>query len=793
MHLSSTSRHARNLAKSLPILAIVAVVVAAVPVRTWAADNVRAIETEAENVRSGVQVIDSDLKNAIAKENRYPLDRRFFEAQMAYDRGNLATASVLFVDLVNNTQFQQSRDYGDALFMLGDTLFRLHNYMGAKRYLDQVLRLADTKNFQSALQELADVSVRLHRIEEVEVYAKQLDTVPPGQRRSELLYQFGRSFFSGRSFDRAKGLLDQVAPGEKRWPHARFYIGAIFVAKNKPDDAIKCFQDVVEAGKTQSADRRPEQDVLDYAHVALARLLLQAKKYDDAVFHYQAVDRNSPLYEDALYEMAATHVAAGKPKQAIETLDVLLLTVNDDNVAVQAAVLRGRINMLAKQFDQADAAYQDVVERYSAITGELTRFASSDKNLEQFFSWLLNRASDEFQVVRPVSERVAKYLERDEDMLRVVSLFDDMAAERADVKEASKLATTIEAALKESSRLDMFPELKDAWLRLIESQNRTMDLGRRILDLLYGLAEPKMNADEKDHAKALRENRMKWEEAFLKIPATKGQYIERQTSISSRLADDSAEVGMLKASLEQVRQQILAVEKMLNDRTFGSDGITLAKEKEKEYRQKLQDEKDELRRTFRTIEELTQDVEVSSQGVGAGDKVSEDENLIRANLAAAQRAEQEMYTQVLERTNPNGDDGRRLRLTRGAIDALAEQMRSILKTIAGRASQRLAGIRQVLSTEQRNIAEYQATVRSYEDDSRRMAKDIGYGLIRAAEKRLAEILLEADLGLVDVAWQRKQEKANAIKQLQEERSQKVKSLGDVLDNLTAPTSGEDEP
>jgi hypothetical protein len=83
-------------------------------------------------------------------------------------------------------------------------------------------------------------------------------------------------------------------------------------------------------------------------------------------------------------------------------------------------------------------------------------------------------------------------------------------------------------------------------------------------------------------------------------------------------------------------------------------------------------------------------------------------------------------------------------------------------------------------------------VRNYEEDSRVMAREVGYGLIRAAERRLADILLEADLGRVDVAWQRKQNKSTTIRELQDERSQRMKSLGDVLQNLVGDGS-EAEP
>jgi len=770
---------------------LASVIVQLAPPAAQAADGVRQIEMDVDNMRNGVGLIESDLGQALARERRHPIEKRFFEATMAYERGNVTTAAVLLMDLVQNPEFQVTRDHGDGLFMLGDCLFRMRNYAGAKRYLDQVLKLPANRNFQSALQELADIAVRLHRMEDVEAYAEKLATIPPSQRRSELIYQFGRSFFSARAYDRARTFLDQIPVGEKRWPNARFYVGALLVAQSRPDDAIKEFQGILDAGKATDAARKPEQAVLDYANIALARLYLQKKKYDEAVSHYQKVDRNSTVYEEALFELAATFVAAQKPQRALESLDVLLLTVSDDNVAVQAAVLRGRINMIAKAYDQADAAYQDVVERYSAITQELNLFASSDKNLEQFFSWLLNRSSDEYTVVRPVSERVQRYIERDEDMLRVVALFDEMSGERRDVKESARLAATIDAALKETSRLDMFPELKDGWLRVTESQHQSVALGARILRLLAALAAPSMTGEELVRAKAMQDDRAKWDAALKSAPATKGAIIEREQRIDSGYANQAAEIGILHSNLSATKDQVLAIEKMLNDRVFGGpeQGNYLPKERESEYRTTLQAEKDALRQIYRSIDDLGQDVEVYAQGVGAGDKVSGDEGRVRATLLAKQRAEQAFYSAVLERGTAKPEDITRLKVARNHIETLNDKMGTILATIALRAGERIAVIAGILAQEKRNIAEYQVTVRSYEEDARSMAREVGYGLIRNVGARLADIVLEADLGLVDVAWQRKMEKTTAIRELQDERATRIRSLGEVLENLTVEPEG----
>ena len=768
-----------------------------------AAEQVRGVEIDTDNVKSTASLIDGDLKNAVARERKFPLDKRFIDAELAHERGNLGVASVLLTDLVGNPEFQRSREYGQALYMLGDCMFRTRNYMGARRYLDAIARQPASPYFQQALQQLADIAVRMHRISDLDMYAKRLDGVPENNRRAELQYQFGRAYFSAKLFDRARTFLQGVPQSDKHWPNAKFYLGAIKVANKKLDEAVVDFVDVARAASATDAASRPEQSVLDYANVALGRLLLQSRNFEESVRYYAAVDRNSPLYEEALYESAAAHVAAARAKKdkvaataetrkALEALDILLLTVSDDAIAVQAAVLRGRINMVDKQYDQADAAYQDVVERFGAITAELSRFAQDDKNLENFFNWLLNRASEEYTVVRPVSERVAKYIEKDEDMQRVVSLFDEMAAERADVRESDKLAKTIDAALREASRLDMFPELKDGWLRLAENQNRVVDVGRRTLDLLRRLTYTDMTPEEQAKADAMQEQRKRWEEAFAKVPPTKGDYLVRQNRVDQEFTKLGGDLSENRLLLEQVKNMATGVTKMLNDRLYVDGGIVMAKDKENEIRGSLGEVNDEVRRIFRDLEELNGNYEVASQAFGAGDRVTDDENTIRVKLMAAQRREQDAYALALTRLGRDSDALNRLNAVRKDLETTSAQMVGTLQAIAARANERVSAMLVTLGQEKRNIAEYQATVRAYEDDSRTMARQVGYGLIRAAQTRLSDIVLEADLGRVDVAWQRKQEKADAIKALQEERNGRLRTLGEVLDNLTADDGGGDQ-
>ena len=60
-----------------------------------------------------------------------------------------------------------------------------------------------------------------------------------------------------------------------------------------------------------------------------------------------------------------------------------------------------------------------------------------------------------------------------------------------------------------------------------------------------------------------------------------------------------------------------------------------------------------------------------------------------------------------------------------------------------------------------------------------MAREVGYGLIRATERRLADILRKPTWAASATPSSAKQNKSTSIRRLQDERSQRMKNLGDV--------------
>jgi tetratricopeptide (TPR) repeat protein len=786
--LTTASRRGPSAAPCTLLCALVACAVA-LPFGAHAQDTPRGLTLELGNVRSAVDLVERDLERVDLRERRFPVAKRYVEATLAYGRSNLELAGVLLLDLVRDKAFQRSPDYYEGLYMLGNSMYRLRNYNGAKRYLDLVIQRAGGPRFQDALEQLVDIAIRVRRYDEVARYASMLKSVPSSGRRSELVYQFGRSYLVTSNYAEAKRFFSEIRPGERRYPHALFYLGAIAAHVGQLDEAAQSFRRVIEEGKSGDERTRAPSVVVSFANLGLARILLSRGKYDEAIDAYQSVDRTASVYDEALFELAAANMAKGKPRDALTALDILLLSVNDDSLAVRAAVLRGRINMSLRDYDAADVAYKEVVDEFSAISGELDRFAGDDTNLRKYFSWLLNRGTDDGGAVRPVSKRVADYLQRDEDMTRVVQVFDDMAREKRNVREADKLARTIESTLARSARLDMFPPLKDAWMKLAEADNRVVDIGRRAVELIGDRGTDALQADERIAAESLKARRAKLEQVFGKMPATATAYKKRKSRIDKAFQRLQAEVGEMRAALGLQRDELQALEKLANDRQFGSGGFVLPPEVEAQVRKSLAFEKDELRRAYRMVDQLEELVQIDASAVGAGDEISRDERKVRAALLSVQRKEQEIYAGALSREGREREAIGLLATLRDQVEAMSRRVRKSYIRVEAMADERVGAMLKQLGDEQRRIANYKVRVSGYERDARRLASSVGYGLLRQAQRRLSDVVLEADLGMVDVAWARKQKKAAEKLELQEQRAKKVGSLQEVMDALT-DTSGE---
>ena len=81
-----------------------------------------------------------------------------------------------------------------------------------------------------------------------------------------------------------------------------------------------------------------------------------------------------------------------------------------------------------------------------------------------------------------------------------------------------------------------------------------------------------------------------------------------------------------------------------------------------------------------------------------------------------------------------------------------------------------------VAAEKAELERMVAEVQKVEMDSRDFSETEGFRLFETVRARISGVLLEADLGVVDMAWEREQKARKKLKALNEKRAEKMKTL-----------------
>ena len=735
---------------------------------------VHTIETDIGNVESGVRRLEAEIVNPVAESRFYSLQKRLVDAHVYFELKNYANAAVLYIDAVQNPNFATSPDAVDVLLNLGYCLYKLKNYVAAREYLDQLLGRTSGDRYQRALRFVLEIGLESRTNEGLEAAVQKAAAFSP--RSPALTFSYAKGLYRlGRTAD-ALGVIATIPAGVPEYAAAQYYAGVVWTGRQKYSEAIACFQQVVATkGKKKNLAK-----IRELANLALGRLYLERGENGRAVDAYQEIDRHSEHFHTALYEMTWGYVHEKQYDKALNALEILLLTVDDDALATKANVLRGRLNMLLDQTELAVDTYNEIVQRFSPLKDELDAFAREASNLNGYFRWLLDRHADVFVIGSVLSERANRFIETDDELKDVVTVFDDMSRERHDVKEAEEILAELENALQGGQGLvEIFPNLKNAWVRITLAENRFVALSGALVDAEERLAPGGGDAQAAESARA---ERRKLEAQFAALPKTSAEYGARKGRVNKRFGDLRRDAFVLEQHLKQVRDQVQAMEKWVKDARFADKETRLTGDEEKKVLAEIEQERELMKQLHQELASLESRIAFENARVGAGDSVARDEAALKKRVLAAQDALEAALG--LERlgggARTTADQARALR--KRIMDDLGRLSRLLVK-IDHAVEVKVAEFRGQVQAEKVLLAGYRQDVDGFDKESERIAQDIGVPLFKLAHKHLSEVVLEADLGLVDVAWKRKRAESEKIMALQKEQSEQVKTLESTMQSI----------
>ena len=747
-------------------------------------DRLSRITNNVSNVSSQISQLESELRQPAANTSKFDLEKRLVDATVFYGLGDFDKASILLFDLVNSPSFRTHSRYLDTKYKLGVCHFKAKNFRAAQSVLSDLARVRS--NFQKdAIVLLVEATLNLGDDQGLDELIAQIERMGRSVT-DEVRYVHGKALFRKRMLDKAEKSLSQVSPRSSVYTPARYYLGVIRTQQRDLASALQEFNLAVRVeGPVNTSPLGDDEDygeVKQLARLGIARIHVENGNIEKALESYQSIDRRSDSFEVALYEMAWVMAREERFERALHTLEVLVLIADNDRLLADANNMKSRILMKLNRYEEAASGYGAVMDNFSPIQRELSRVARSDERLDDYFEWLIERNVSGFDTQRPMTEKAAKFVEKSTTIRPVASVFDQLGEEESTLAEAALVARELETALGGEQRYDLIPRLAEKWGRVSGAENDLIRLRSNLLELEHdlavehgGLARAKSNE--------LRLERQKAEVSFqIEAPSGPVDYKKREEELERIFRAVERESFLSRQLLERARRQLNSVEVWLADpKQTGLDPGGIG---ERKARMRLDEERKTLAGYNDELIQLANDIELASVEVGVVDLERARVGGLKTKVIRLQEKEREYLRSFLTAAE-------------GKKPLLVQELRKLRRTIRDefkktgrlsgvldkRLSEGLAVIKREVSREVLRLSQYENALEKEVRSSRDFVKQHGYVLFRDASDELRDVVLEADLGLIDVSWERKRQESVRIQTLLEERNTRIRELDNSLDDI----------
>ena len=380
------------------------------------AQSVKELVGEVDGFDARVSKLEQRYLKPAMLASRYKIEARYNDARVAYFMQDYSGASILLVDVVRNDKFQKFESFREALFLLGDSLFQMRNYVAARRYFEQVFTLGPGPYYEEAAGRMLEIAYLTRNFERLDELYSRLQ----GETMSAALsYLSGKAFYEQKNYARARENFARAAKSPEYSTIAAYFRGIAFAAEGKIDEAQQVFDAIA---KTAKPSTERELEVLDLTWLALGRLAYEEGDIEHAIDFYNRVGKASRHYDRMLWELTWVLVSRGNYQEARRNVDIIQFLENPDpDIAAEAQLLRADLSLKLDEYDAARADYEAVLDKFTPVAEEMREFVSKHDDLPAFFHAMIEErlAGVESNMIPPL---VDEWILDDPDMRAAASL-----------------------------------------------------------------------------------------------------------------------------------------------------------------------------------------------------------------------------------------------------------------------------------------------------------------------------------------------------------------------------------
>jgi tetratricopeptide (TPR) repeat protein len=729
------------------------------------------VAAQVRNANENLAVVETQYAGRADPTGQMVLERRFSDGEIQYLLQDWATASVLFYDLLADKAFNANPKRPDALWYLADALYQQKSYGSARLYLKELLAL-DTPRYREALSRYLDVSAKLNDWGNIEPYLARARG-PDGQLPPDIAYAHGKWLArrpdltpEQRQQQAAAAFLPLTTQGNRYRLPSLYYLGVLRVQAQDYAGAMARFSEVTASKPTDERELR----IVELAHLAMGRLLVETGHIPEAVDQYQGISQDSPQFPEALFEMAWAKVRAEDWEGARNATDILLLVAPDSPLSPEAQILQGHLLLKLKRYREATETYGGVITTYAPVRDEIDRMLAVQKDPVAYFDNLLARNERTLDVNALLPPLAVKWASAQDDVAQALRVVGSLEGGKQGVTESRAIAARILKALDERGS-EAFPSLQEGTTRAqavanaLASAQATLDTAE--IDAL----DPLLTHEERLELGQIQA-RLSAERARLgALPTTPAEVTARRAKMQDRMDAMDREAFRLGTDLQSMNAMLIATQKWVADtRETRRDGP----DDEKQFTERLLSEERSLKALEQEVGKLRGQLLADR---GLVDTTLSGEDAIRKEMAAASSRIRGVLSGVEGRAT--GDAAQFVRRTgelRAEIATLEQRTAADQSALRERVRQKGEEIRGKVLAEAKLVEVYGKDVGVVSGDAQQLVGRMAYDSFRRVRRQFYDLVLKADVGVVDTAFTKKQSQTTAIQKVASQKDEALREL-----------------
>ncbi|MBX3209894.1 MAG: tetratricopeptide repeat protein [Labilithrix sp.] len=750
-----------------------------------AATEVNAVANETNSVQAAIEK---------AKGQRYTVEQRLTNGELLFRTKDYARATVVFSEILE--EFPDTPSYVDALWLRGETFYAQKEYLSARRDYRQIVDRGSEPRFSPymgrALARLVDVCLRINDIAGLdEVFAK-LNQVPPSQLDAGLQYAKGKAYYFKRDYSDASAALQTVPNGTPYTHQARYFQGMVAIKTAAPttpppapegappDQTLRVpranYKPAIEAFKAVtdlSPDTPEHRQVIDLSWMAIGRLHYEMENYTQAAEAYSKVGRDSPEFGTMLYELAWVYVRLGDVQRAERALEVLQISDPSSSQAGDATLLRADLLLRAGAFDKALQLYLGVREEYEPMRQKVESFIEQTPDPAVYYEKLSQQQLDVLDQNDQLPKTAVRWAREAEDGPMAFAVIDDVNQCKQLIRQSYLLIDKLNIILNAANRVRAFPELQAGEEKALSLINR---LSKMRLSLAKGLDDEEPSDLSGDIAQA-RSERRALQAQMGGLPVTSAEFAERDyqgmrqwNTVSQELTRRGVEVDYLNATINGLRRML----KEDAQRGLARDPASV-----KRFNDELDENERLLKQKQDDLVELRRQIEIGRAQIGLGDARYQSDAQARVTFRDALEREVQLAAQ-----GQGGSDAQRyaakvqraLEQSRAVEDRLVQQFADLERQVVARLSE----VQAKVEAERVKINGYNMQLGALDQEAHELVGEVAKRNFLVVRDKIRGIVLRADVGITEQAWEVREEELERVHNLQTERAREEHLLDEEL-------------